>query len=237
LTLSGPDSAAFEIAAGGLYLKAGTALDYETKASYSVTVSLTDSTLPDMPPLTADYQLAVTDVNEAPTAVGFTDAVTNLPENTSTAERIRLADIAVTDDALGALVFSLSGTDADAFVLDGRALYLKAGTPLDFEAKAAYAVTVVVADSELPDAAPVTADFTLTVTDVNEAPTAVTVTDPVASVAESYSVSERIKVGTISIIDDARVTAQEPESSTPPSAGKVERTGKPSAAAMPVTSW
>ena len=41
LTLSGPDAAAFEIAAGGLYLKAGTALDYETKASYAVTVSLT----------------------------------------------------------------------------------------------------------------------------------------------------------------------------------------------------
>ena len=41
--------------------------------------------------------------------------------------------VVVTDDGLGINVISLTGSDAALFELDGAALYLKAGTGLDFE--------------------------------------------------------------------------------------------------------
>ena len=40
LSLSGADASSFEIVGTGLYIKAGTALDFETKASYSVAVTV-----------------------------------------------------------------------------------------------------------------------------------------------------------------------------------------------------
>ena len=61
--------------------------------------------------------------------------MTPLQENTVTTSRIKVADIVVTDDALGTNSLSLFGVDAANFEIDGFALYLKAGTTLNFEAK------------------------------------------------------------------------------------------------------
>ncbi len=55
-----------------------------------------------------------------------------------------MADIAITDDALGSNTLSLNGAGKDPFEIDGKALYLKAGAVLDFETKPRYAVTVQV---------------------------------------------------------------------------------------------
>jgi len=44
----------------------------------------------------------------------------------------KLADIVVSDDALGTNSISLSGADASNFELNGAALYLKAGTTLNY---------------------------------------------------------------------------------------------------------
>ena len=49
-----------------LFLVAGTALDYETQASYDVTVSVEDSSVSGSTPVTVNYTLAITDVNENP---------------------------------------------------------------------------------------------------------------------------------------------------------------------------
>ena len=62
LSVSGPDAASFEVDNTGLYIKAGTVLDFETKASYSVTVLLDDPTVGATPDATAAYTLALTDV-------------------------------------------------------------------------------------------------------------------------------------------------------------------------------
>ena len=68
LTLSGADASFFEINGAGLYIKAGTVLDYETKTSYSVTVNVDDPTVGATPDATTTYTLAVTDVvNEGTT--------------------------------------------------------------------------------------------------------------------------------------------------------------------------
>jgi uncharacterized protein YjiK len=67
LSVSGPDAAFFEVDSNGLYIKAGTSLDYETKTSYAVTVVLDDPSVGGTPDATAAYTLAVTDlVNEDP---------------------------------------------------------------------------------------------------------------------------------------------------------------------------
>jgi hypothetical protein len=110
------------------------------------------------------------EVNDAPTAVSLGNTTTALAEGTSTTSRTKVADINITDDALGTNTITLSGDDAVHFELDGKALYLRAGVALDFESKAKYEVTVNVADSSVAGSSPVTANYSLSVTDVNEAP-------------------------------------------------------------------
>lgn len=66
LSLFGVDAAKFEISGGGLYLKAGTVLDFETQSSLSVTVSVDDPTIGASPDATTSFLLTITDVNEAP---------------------------------------------------------------------------------------------------------------------------------------------------------------------------
>jgi len=201
--LLGADSAAFVVEGTVLYLKAGTSLDYETKAAYAVTVSVADTTIGGSSAVSTNYSLAVTDVNEAPTAVALTNTTASLPENTSTSSRIKVADIAISDDALGSNTISLLGADAAAFEVDGTTVYLKAGTSLNYEAKAAYAVTVSVSDAALSGSSPVSTGYSLSIKDVNEAPTAVALTNVTASLAENSSTTSRIKVADIAISDDA----------------------------------
>jgi 3-phytase len=93
-----------------------------------------------------------------------------LAENANTASRIKVADIAVTDDALGGNVLTLQGADASRFEIEGNVLYLKAGIALDYETQASYSVEVQAKDTALTSSTAVTAPYTLTVTDVNEAP-------------------------------------------------------------------
>jgi uncharacterized protein YjiK/phosphodiesterase/alkaline phosphatase D-like protein len=167
LSLSGADASSFELVGNALYLKAGTTLNFEAKASYAMTVNVDDATVGSTPDAFVDFTLGVTDVNEAPTAVNLTNVVSSLPENTSTATRIKVADISVTDDALGTNVLSLSGADASSFELDGNALYLKLGTTLNFEVKPSYAVKVNVDDATVGSTPDAFANFALTVIDGN----------------------------------------------------------------------
>ena len=153
-----------------LFLKAGTALNFEAKASYAVTVSASDPSLPGSTPVTAAFSLTVSDLNEAPSALILANTVSSLAENSSTASRIKVADIVITDDASGSNTISLSGADAASFEVSGNALFLKAGTALNFEAKASYAVTVSASDPSLSGSGPVSAAFNLSISDVNEVP-------------------------------------------------------------------
>jgi len=155
LTVTGPDAAFFEISGTQLFLKSGTTLNFEGKPTFSITVQVDDPTVGSTPDLTVPYSLTLTDVNEAPTAVSLQNVVSTLPENASTSSRIKVADILVTDDALGTNTLSLSGGDAAAFEIVGTQLFLKAGTSLDFETQPVFNVTVSVDDSTVgltPDA-------------------------------------------------------------------------------------
>ena len=129
---------------------------------------MADSELPDATPVTADFTLTVTDVNEAPTAVTVTDPVASVAESYSVSERIKVGTISITDDALGANSISLAGADAALFEVDGTELFVKAGARLDFETRPLLSVTVVMADTSLTESTPVETVFTLAVTDVEE---------------------------------------------------------------------
>jgi hypothetical protein len=170
IALTGDDAASFEVEGTVLYLKANTTLDFETQSSYDVTVDVDDTAVGSSPDLSQNFTLTVTDVNEAPTALALENTTTSLAENTDTTTRLKVADIAITDDALGTNTIALTGDDAASFEVDAGVLYLKANTTLDFETQSSYDVTVDVDDTAVGSTPDLSQNFTLTVTDVNEAP-------------------------------------------------------------------
>ncbi|MBT9475385.1 VCBS domain-containing protein [Polaromonas sp.] len=170
-SLSGTDATAFNIDASG-NVRLNASADFEAKSSYSFNVVATDGGTPALSDTHA-VTVSVNDVNEAPTAVVLSNTTTDIDENTNTATHTKVANITITDDALGTNVLSLSGTDAASFEIVGNELFLKAGVTLDFESQASYAVNVGVNDAGVgvdPDA---TQSFTLSVNDLieNHAPT------------------------------------------------------------------
>lgn len=138
-----------------------------------------------------------------PSAVSLANAIESLPENSSTALRIKVADIVITDDASGEGTISLAGPDAANFEVEGTALYLTAGTILNYEARRSLSVRVVVADPTLPGSLPVSVAYSLPVTDVNEAPTQLLLANLLSELPATVSTVSRIKLADLSITDDA----------------------------------
>ncbi len=62
LSLTGADVAFFEIIDTSLFIKANTVLDFEVKASYSITVNVDDTTVGSTPDQSVNYTLTLTDV-------------------------------------------------------------------------------------------------------------------------------------------------------------------------------
>src|SRR5215471_6179903 len=102
--------------------------------------------------------------NQAPTAVTLNNAVTSIPENTSTASPVKLANIIVTDDGVGNNHLTVTGTDAGFFQIIGTALFLKAGTVLNHTTKPSYSITVNVDDPAVGATPDATTNYTLTIT-------------------------------------------------------------------------
>ncbi|QKQ74692.1 ExeM/NucH family extracellular endonuclease [Nostoc sp. TCL240-02] len=125
----------------------------------------------DHPQLWVYAPSSFTYTNQAPVAVSLANTVTSLSESTSTATPFKVANIIVSDDALGTNTLSLTGADANSFEITDNALFLKAGTTLDFETKTNYNVSVNVNDTTVGNNPDATTAFTLSVTDVNENPT------------------------------------------------------------------
>jgi VCBS repeat-containing protein len=149
LGLAGADALFFEIVGDQLRFKAGVLLDFEGKSSYEVSVTAEDGSTGGAPVASAPVTIAVTDVNEGP-SVTLDNTLTALSENASTASARKVADIVVTDDALGSETLSLSGTDAGLFEIVGTSLFLRKGAALDFETNPTLDVTVNVNDAALP---------------------------------------------------------------------------------------
>lgn len=175
---------------GALYLKAGQSMDFEAEPQVVMTLTSTDGPRVFSKPLT----LSVADGNDAPTDITVSNLVA-VAENT--AERTKIADLAVADADLDPSfrqnVVTVSDARFEIDPVDG-ALYLKAGQNLDFEAEPQIALTLTSTDGTRVIDKPIT----ITVGNVNEAPTEISVSNLLA-VAENTSV--RTKIADLAVLD------------------------------------
>ena len=163
-TLDGTDASSFSVVRTTGQLQTSGALDYETKSSYAVTVSVSDGSLTD----SIDVTITVTDVveNNAPVFPEGSSTTRSVAENTASGTNIGSA-IAATDADNDTLIYTLGGTDASSFRIVSTSGQLQTNVALDYETQTSYAVTVSVSDGNGgSDSIPVTID----VTDVREKP-------------------------------------------------------------------
>ena len=165
-SISGTDAASFDINVdtGQISVADGTALDYESTTSYSVTVEATD---PDGDSDSVDVAIMVNDVDEPPS---FTVDNTELEyaENGTAS----VTTFTATDPEGGDIGWGLSGDDADFFSIDGGALGFASSpdfeSPADKDTDNVYNLTIGASDAEgnLTEV-----DVTVTVTNMDEAGT------------------------------------------------------------------
>ncbi len=136
-------------------------------------------------------------IRNTPPSLSVAQATPSLAENSATPAAV--TEITVQDDGVGSSTLALAGPDADAFALDGSTLQLTA-TP-DFETMSTYVVDVTADDPSIGTGPEATTRVTLSITDVNEAPTAVALTPADPSVAENTA--SPAGVATVAVTDDA----------------------------------
>ena len=168
-SLGGTDATSFGVETSTGQLKTKAPLDHETKASYSLTVSVHDGKNRAGSPDTAvdatvTVTIIVTDMNEPPALLDTETGVRQIAENTVAGVNIG-GRVAATDQDGDSLTYSLAGTDATSFEFDASNGQLKTKAPLDHETTASYTVTISVRDSRAADGTSDTAtDDTITVT-------------------------------------------------------------------------
>ncbi|HEY1382292.1 MAG TPA: cadherin domain-containing protein, partial [Dongiaceae bacterium] len=172
------DDKRFEVVAGDLKLKSGVSLDYESGGSVALKVTTTDQ---GGFSYSENFTISVNNVNDAPTNIG-------------------ISNLGVDENAAGAVIGTLSTTDQDAgdkftysvddtrFVISGDQLQLKAGVSLDHETEPTVKINVTSTDL---GGKSVTKTLTVSVTDLNEAPSG-----PVDGNVSANFVLETAAVGT-----------------------------------------
>ncbi|MCC6984160.1 MAG: right-handed parallel beta-helix repeat-containing protein, partial [Bauldia sp.] len=144
LALSGADADSFEIEGTALYLRAGVALDFESRSSLAVTVTAADASADDEKTASVDFTLAVANLNEAPVAVEITGG--SVEENAPAGTLV--GTIAVEDpDGESNFAYALSGAGADLFRIVGNRIEVAEGAVLDYETVASYDLELTVTDA------------------------------------------------------------------------------------------
>ncbi len=191
----GADAAKFTINTSSGALAFASAPNFESPTDvgannvYDVTVQVSDGLLTD----SQTIAVTVTNVNEAP-SLALVNTTTSLAENVNTSAAIKVADITITDDALGVNTLSLSGADAALFEIAGSQLRIKAGAALDFETNPVLNVNVAVDDTSVGATPDDSETLAITLTDVDEIrPVVVSSlranTDPTAAAQVSFTVT------------------------------------------------
>ncbi len=166
-------------------LSFATAPDYETKTSYTATVTVSDGTAS----TTQNITVNITDVveavpNAAPTI--SSSATFSAAEN-----QTAIGSVTATDADGDSLTYSISGSEIN---ISSSGVLTFVSAP-DYETKTSYSATVTVSDGT----ASTTQDITVNITDVNEAPT--------ISSSSTFTIAEnQTSLGS--------VTANDPENQT-----------------------
>jgi len=182
------DNDAFEIV--GQQLRTVVALDFETQGEYQIRVRATD-----LGGLSVETSLViqVTDVNEAPSGASLTPSAVAEDAPVGTVVGLLTAiDQDVGDTHTFEFIAGEGGADNDAFEIVDQEL--RTVVALDFETQSEYQIRVRATDL---DGLSVETSLVIQVTDVNEAPSAVTLTP--SAVAEDALVGT--VVGLLTAID------------------------------------
>ena len=139
-SLSGTDASLLNINSTSGQVTLKSSADYETKTSYSFNVIASDGTK------TATKAVVVSVTNLNDNAPVFTSGATGtVAENAATSTVIYTAT-ATDADNLGALVYSLSGTDASLLNIDAATGAVTLKTSANYETKTSYSFNVVASD-------------------------------------------------------------------------------------------
>ena len=141
-SLDSGDGASFDIDESG-QIRTKEPLNYETKDTYTVTVSVSDGT--STPDATLVVTITVTDLNEKPVFLP-NPFIQTIPENTPANQDIG-RPFTATDEDDDTLTYGLGGTDQASFAIDPATGQLKTAAVLNFEGDRSYSVTISVTDS------------------------------------------------------------------------------------------
>ena len=154
-------------------------------------------------------RLNVLDGNDSP-HISLSNVTSTLPENRSTTQSIKVADIFVVDDVLGTNVITLTGTDAGFFDVVNNAgsleLHVRAGTVLNFETKPTYSLNVIVDDVTVGNTPDDSTPYSLTLTDVNDPPSLIII-PPVNDVYENVDTTNGYHICFFSVADEDPTTS------------------------------
>ena len=176
LTLGGTDADSFNLSDENV-LTFKEAPDYETKSSYSITLSLTDGT----ETVTKEVTIAIIDINDA--APEFTSEATFSAAENQTA----IGTVTATDAEGDDVTFTISG-DELAITSAGVLTFVEAP---DYETKATYTATVTASDGTNTT----TQDITVNVTNVND-------NNPSFTSSATFSAAEnQTAIGTVTATD------------------------------------
>ena len=160
--LSGTDAALFVIDSRTGQIKTKTGHNYNTKTSYTVTVTVSDGQL--ITEIIVIIYVSNTVVepptNSAPIFIDGIRTTRSVAENTASGIDIG-TPVAATDADNQYLTYTLSGVDTASFEINTATGQLKTKVALDYETKRTYTVTIIVSDGIIT----VTTTVTINVTD------------------------------------------------------------------------
>ena len=140
------DALSFSVNSSTGQLRTFAPLNYETKTSYAIAVSVSDG---NGGADRINVTINVTDVDEPNSAPVFTEGTSttrSVAENTASGQNIGAPVTATDADTSDTLTYTLGGTDASSFSINNSTGQLQTSAALDYETKASYAVTVSVSD-------------------------------------------------------------------------------------------
>ena len=180
----------FQIVGDQLQVAPGAVLDFEAQSTHTIVVEGTDS---GGLSLIQSFEIQLSDVNEAPTALGLSadHLAENVPDNTVIGS-LSTADPDLADDHTYTLVTGAGDIDNGAFTLVDNQLQINASP--DFEVQSSYSIRVRSTDSAGLSTEQI---FTIRIDDVNEAPTQIGLTQ--VEVVENAA--EGTLIGQLSTLD------------------------------------
>ena len=172
----------FVVRANKLYVSSAAYLDFEAQSLYTVVVKSTDSGVPSHS-VQVHFTIRVFDINEAPTNITISNShVTENSQSGTTVGTLNVSD----PDKRQRHTCQLTGNQIGQFIIIGWQLVV-GNAILNFEQMSSISVGIICTDFGLPPSLSLQKALTIKVDDVNESPTALSLSSN--TIAENQSPS------------------------------------------------